>query len=382
MHPQDLQSLITKYLAGQCTEAEKALLENWYLTWKPEKVAVEEDQMLTTKEEVFAQLPIHFIPKKVALWKYVASVAALLFLALSASLFLLSRDTQYNIIEIAAGSYDIPPGRSGATLTLSNGNVIALSSSQNGMVVSGRKIKYNDGTDLQGTIAEISTEGAPQILKASTGKGQTYEVTLPDGTHVWLNSASSIQFPTVFKDTDKRVVAITGEAYFEVSKQFLGGTIYPKTQRQAFEVHSGNQIVEVLGTHFNINSYGDEHTIMTTLLEGSVRVSAAGNSRILRPNQQAALVNNTFKIAEVQAEDAIDWKRGDFEFNTEPLFSIMHKISRWYDVDVIYEQGVDKSQTFSGKVTREQSISNVLEIMQTTRRLRFKIEGRQVTVMK
>lgn len=382
MHQHDIPSLASKYLAGQCTEEEQALVENWYLNWKPEEMYVDEERMLAAKAAVFARLPIHREQRSGLLWRRIASVAAVLLLFVSPVLFILSKYTDNNTVEIAAGSHDIAPGSKGARLTLANGKVITLSNAKNGVLINGKKLKYNDGTDLAEEIGGLAADGKPQIIKASTEKGQTYEITLPDGTIVWLNSASSIRFPSAFSVSGKRMVEITGEAYFEVSKKMVPAADGLQNERQAFEVLSGRQKVSVLGTHFNINSYADEQVIKTTLLEGSVRLTTAAGSIMLKPDQQATLLDTTFKIAEVQATDALDWKRGDFEFKKEPLSSIMRKLARWYNIEVVYEERVDKNRTFTGSVTRKKSISRVLEMMQTTGELKFKIEGRQVTVMK
>ncbi|MHA4893554.1 FecR family protein [Pedobacter sp. PWIIR3] len=330
-----------------------------------------------------------------------AAAAALTAIALGIYFFKVSRRP-----ELVSGSqfaqHDIAPGRQGATITLANGKVIKLDSAKSGVIVSST-LKYNDNTlvslsdseetrslgtrddkagrdnkagldDKQDAGYLSSRALAKDLLTASTAKGQTYTFTLPDGTRVWLNAASSIRFPSQFSGKERKVL-LNGEAYFEVAKTYT--LLRGKRTRQSFLVESAGQTVEVLGTHFNINSYKDEGETKTTLLEGSVAI----NNNLLKPNQQAVLMGRALVIKDVNAEEAIAWKNGKFVFNDETLGSIMRKVSRWYDVEVEY-QGVDPQEQFWGSLSRFENVSKVLEKLQLTGKLHFQIKGRKIIVTK
>jgi transmembrane sensor len=281
---------------------------------------------------------------------------------------------------------DIAPGKNGATITLANGKVIQLSDAKSGVVIGNGRIKYNDGSFLSpsgrdgvaregsGPVNPLSPQGDPDVksgggmaLTASTAKGQTYQFTLPDGTKVWLNADSKLEFPSNFVNSKTRNVKLSGEGYFEVAKD----------KAHPFIVATDQQEVEVLGTHFNINSYSDESNTKTTLLEGSVRV----NEVVLKPNQQSILTgSNRIKVQDVDIEEAIAWKNGKFVFEYENIESVMRKLSRWYDAEIIY-QGNIGDKTFTGSISRRDNISKILEKITYTQNVHFKIEGRRITVM-
>ncbi|WP_316791370.1 FecR family protein [Pedobacter frigoris] len=278
---------------------------------------------------------------------------------------------------------DITPGKNGATITLASGKIIQLSGAKTGVVI-GQDLKYSDGEILRDALDDKKEDDKGDVLSsrvsrdlvASTTKGQTYEFTLPDGTKVWLNAASKLQIPSNFSQGDVRKIYLDGEAYFEVTKN----------KKRPFVVESNGQQVEVLGTHFNINSYADEGSVKTTLLEGSVRVATrsagAESSAVLKPNQQASLTNDVIKVKEANTEEVLAWKNGSIVFRDKTLEGLMRELARWYDVTVVYADNAPKNVTFSGAVSRTRNISTVLERMQTTGSVKFKIEERTITVMK
>lgn len=186
-----------------------------------------------------------------------------------------------------------------------------------------------------------------------------------------MNAASSLQFPTAFTGTERRV-ELTGEAYFEVAKNI----------EKPFIVNADHLSVKVLGTHFNITAYRDGSKLTTTLLEGSVRVDDGQNDVLIKPGQEASLERNkkSFKVTEVDVQEAIAWKEGIFVFNDENIESIMRKLSRWYDIDVQFETDL-KNKDFSGTISRFKNIEEVLEMLQLTGSVHFKIEGRKIHVL-
>ncbi len=188
-------------------------------------------------------------------------------------------------------------------------------------------------------------------LSAPTG-GQ-FQLVLPDGSKVWLNSSSSIRFPTEFSG-EERKVELTGEAYFEVAKN----------PTLPFRVSVSGMYVEVLGTHFNIMAYGDESSIKTTLLEGSVRVTKGSSAKVLTPGQQSKMnLKGDINVVDADLEQVIAWKNGYFQFSSDDIETIMRQVARWYDIKVVYKDKIPGGG-FSGIVSRKNNISRVLKILQ------------------
>jgi len=219
----------------------------------------------------------------------------------------------------------------------------------------------------------IASDARPLAFNTiSTPKGGIYQVNLPDGTKVWLNAASSIKFPTTFAQLSQRKVELEGEAYFEVAKN----------KKVPFVVSTSGQQVQVLGTHFNISSYSDEGELKTTLLEGSVKVVAA-NTIVLKPGQQSNLKRNGsggLKVSTANIAQVMAWKNGFFHFEKENLHEVMRQLSRWYDIEVIYE--VDRhDDEFMGDIPRGIKLSEALKIL-SFEGTQFRIEGRKLIVKK
>lgn len=271
---------------------------------------------------------------------------------------------------------DIAPGSNGAELTLADGSRIALDSAGNGIVASQgstRLVKQNNG-QLNYEAREKNKEILYNTL--STNRGKQFIVTLPDGSRVWLNAASSLHYPTAFTGRE-RSVDVQGEAYFEIAQD----------ASNPFKVRVNGMEVQVLGTHFNINAYEDEASVNTTLLEGSVRVMKGANTVLIKPGQQARLnrsagmdiVKQIEIINDADIEQVIAWKNGFTAFKSADLRAIMRQISRWYDVDVVYEGNIPE-RNFTGEVYRSSNLSKLLEIL-TASDIHFRIEGKKLTVM-
>jgi len=263
---------------------------------------------------------------------------------------------------------DIAPGGNRATLTLTDGRTVDLNAEQGGIVV-GDEIRYTDGSSVSDTY-HLSSQPA-SLLSLTTPKGGTYRVTLPDGTNVWLNSASTLRYPSRFNERE-RLVELEGEAYFEVSRSDKRGKAVSSVP---FKVVSPGQTVEVLGTHFNINAYSDEHTTNTTLLEGAVRVTADNHTALLKPGQQSKVGTEGLRVTEVDTETVVDWKNGDFVFVDETLDNIMREIARWYDVDIVY-QGRLRTDRYNGQISRNKNLSEVLHILELSGGLTYNISDR------
>lgn len=394
-----LSYLWHRYLNDASTSAELQELENALLNKSLEPVvnevlkefyqAIPQRDIINrtgskAKDRAFAYIlsqPQHKL--QVKLWPYIASAAAVL-LIIGIAIFLYNgySDNKRARHLAALSRYDIAPGKNTATITLSNGKTIGLSESKNGIVISASGLTYNDGS----SVNDQSTYNRDKItmLTASTPRGGTYQVTLPDGTKVWLNAASSLEFPSTFSvfssfskgptsSTVSRTVKLVGEAYFEVAKAYMPDG---SGKRIPFLVSSKGQLVEVLGTHFNINSYATESATKTTLLEGSVKV----NEATLKPGQQAILTASKVKVVQANLETVMDWKHDDFVFKDEDFKTTMQKIARWYDVDIIYAPGLANNIKLVGWISRKSKLSTVLRRIEQAGKVHFKIEGRTIIV--
>lgn len=378
MKKEDLLKLLQKYNAGTCTEAEKAILESWYLQYEdPEWRQLSETERAADLEEIRASLPAADRHPGLDLTYFtrMAAAAAILILAGVVTWFVSRQQHQRPLMTAQLEKQDIAPGGNKATLTLGDGSVITLDDAAKGAIAEQAGITISKTAEGQ-LIYAASGQGEKfagpiRTNTVETPRGGQYQVELPDGTKVWLNAASSLRYPALFTGKERRV-ELSGEAYFEVAHN----------KDMPFRVESQHQVVEVLGTHFNINSYADEPIIKTTLLEGSVRVSGlqAPVSEFLKPGQQAVLSNGSMKIAKVNAQEAVAWKNGYIVFENEKITSLMKKIARWYDVDIVY-QGQVTDNNFNGSVSRFDNVSKVLEILELTKAVHFKVEGRKIIVM-
>lgn len=372
------KELLSKYANGTCSDEEKLLFEQWYLNLnRTNHTQLTERELEQAEREMGLALAISPVVKTKSLWPYYSAAAAVLlclgiFFFFNKSNRLLTGEKK----DTAIALNEIKPGKNTAILTLSNGKSITLSDIKSGVVIDASKLTYNDGSVVTNNNdgQNSTTLSHSGQLKASTPRGGTYQIILPDGTKVWLNASSELKFPASFNQSKQRSVELSGEAYFEVAKN----------KAKPFIVRSNGQEIEVLGTHFNVNSYLDEKVRKTTLLEGAIKISQLKGSNhasyVLRPGQQA-IAGNTIVIKNVDAMDAIDWKNGMFIFNKESLESIMRKLSRWYDVDVVFEDEKLKSKLLGGTVSRFSTVTEVLEVLELTELAHFKIKGRSIMVM-
>lgn len=324
--------------------------------------------------------------KKIFWQRYAAAAAVLLML--SAGLYFFKDHSALNQQEKEASVASIPAAGNKATLTLSNGSTINLDNATTGEIAQQSGIvitKTAEGRLIYPSSAPHTSAVGFNTIK--TPRGGHYEVVLPDGSKVSLNAASSLKYPAAFDDHERKV-ELTGEAYFEVAKSTV--KLGSKSKKVPFIVKTNEQEVEVLGTHFNINAYADDMETKTTLLEGSVRVSLieslASNQRkattkasqILSPGQQSLLKNKRITTKAVDVDEVVAWKDGFFQFNEDNIVNIMKQLSRWYDVDVVFE-GKQSETLFLLKIPRSLNLTEVLNILETNG-IQFKIEGRTLIV--
>ncbi|NGM61555.1 DUF4974 domain-containing protein [Sphingobacterium sp. SGG-5] len=298
-------------------------------------------------------------------WSIAAAATIAIAVALG-SLFYLTNPAD-RLSTATEKSIDLLPGGNKATLTLADGRTIELNEAQTGIVV-GNAVMYDDGSAVVTNHTDDPSADTPSLMSLSTPKGGTYQVTLPDGTKVWLNAGSTLQYPNRFIGNE-RLVRLEGEAYFDVAKADARSS-------KPFRITVGGQQVEVTGTQFNVSAYPDETIIKTTLIEGTVKLRAneTDASVTLSPGEQGLFADGKLSKQPVNVLSAMAWKNGDFMFDNEPLESIMKRLGRWYDAEVVY-QNAPKNIRLYGIVSRSKNISTVLEILEMTGQVKFKIEG-------
>lgn len=382
MTPDKLAELVSRYQSGLCSPAEMAFLESWYN--KRDVNAISElspeeflaDLSIIRSGLVLQDQPSHFFKvKRISLAVKIALAASvLLILSFSSYLIYTSLNTQepQNLFV-----NDIPPGINQATITLANGKTIPLSQQQKTLVIASSGLSYNDGTAVAGATAEgIGT--SIQMLRASIPLGGTYQLTLPDGTKVWLNAGSSLKFPSNFNGAKERKVELTGEAYFEVFSN----------ARQPFEVKTATQELSVLGTHFNVNAYDNETVVRTTLAEGVVLIRKKGiedpvegrDFVVLKPGQQSQMALDALAVKAVDVMQYISWKDGFFRFEDNTIEEVMKMLSRWYNIKVVYRNTPGTSR-YTGNISKSVHISEILNMLKRTNSVGFEVQGRRVTVM-
>lgn len=273
---------------------------------------------------------------------------------------------------------DVPAGGNRASLTLADGRTYDLNTITEGnlSVQPGTTIDKSRGEVIYGK--NVTNGGAVAYNVLRTPLGGQYKIVLPDGSRAWLNAGSSLKYPTAFKG-NRRDVEMAGEVYFEIEPD----KARPFLVRVADKKAGGKDMeITVLGTHFNISSYGDEPTMQTTLLEGSVRVKKDEVTKVLSPGQQARVVTGEavrdIAVKTVDTESVVAWKEGRFEFNGN-IREIMRQISRWYDLDVKYEGNVER-KSFAGTISRKNNVSEVLKMLEMTGGIQFRIDDRKITV--
>ncbi len=368
--------LAKKWRTGTINENERKELEAWYSSF--DSSYLQEDSTETVdqlKERMF-----HAIQDELALrpktgkhlalfsWKF-ARIAASLLVILSVGGYFYRLSTSQKAAHQQRSQVAIRPGSNQAMLTLRDGSQIVLADADNGLISRQGTVQVMK-KDSVIAYRPVAVEEEVVYNTITTPRGGQFQVVLADGTRVWLNSASSLRFPTSFSGTERKVT-VTGEAYFEVSKDRYRPFLVDVDQRQT---------VRVTGTHFNIMAYADEKAISTTLLEGSVIAQKDGQSVALKPGQQAQLLasGKLVLVNGVDTDAAVAWKNGFTSFADADIQAIMRQISRWYDVDVVF-RGTPSQRTFTGGIARNSAIEGVFKILELSN-IHFSVEGKKVIV--
>ncbi|WP_343304297.1 FecR domain-containing protein [Chitinophaga niabensis] len=372
--PSRITYLLQRYTAKSCTKEE---LEELFAVI----AAAENDDTLHqfmeaefhrfNGEEAFPQIDTESVyasivkkePRRIFTLPRVAAAAAVLLLAT----WWFTQQPKKSAPQIVEQQKrPILPGSNKATLTLADGSTVTLDSTGNQVISRGdTKISQQNGQLLYSSAGKTA-EG---YNKLSTPRGGQFRVVLPDGTKVWLNSASSLRYPMAFTGKE-RIVELEGQGYFEVAQN----------AEQPFKVKAHEMEVQVLGTHFDIMAYADENTVNTTLLEGAVQVKEGNTARLLKPGQQAILKSHAFTVQEADVKRVIAWKNGLFVFNDMALPAILREVARWYDVEIVYET-TPGTELYGGGLARNLHLSNVLTLLEGSGFNHFRVEGRKVIVL-
>ena len=309
-------------------------------------------------------------------WRYAATAAVVLILFGYSIMTMMQKERPKQVVakveqpvveDVAA------PDGNYASITLAGGEKIDINGSSRGTLASQGKvqvIKSADGLIIY-KVATGRVRGKMQFNTLANPKGsKVIGMVLEDGTKVWLNAGSSLTYPVAFIGKERKV-SITGEAYFEVAKK----------KSMPFRIMKGEMMVEVLGTHFNVNAYGDEPHMKVTLLEGAVKVSSGNVSGILKPGQQAKVKDNDINVqSDINIDQVMAWKNGYFSFEKAGITEVMRQIARWYNIEVAYD-GEIPNERFGGELRRNSKLSSVLKVLEKSG-VKFRIENNKVTVFK
>ncbi|TCC97909.1 FecR family protein [Pedobacter hiemivivus] len=372
--------LIIKFLKNELSDKEKAEFELW-LKASPENNSLVESFRNTEHvqqevnyldaadvnkgwEEVSKQ--ISQTPIKRLAWTKIMrySTAAILIISVGIGVYIYNAQLKSKGINEIARVHDIMPGSKKAVLELADGSVVDLSDANLRLAAEDSNAAIGVKNGVLAFSAKRKTGNGYNVLR--TPKAGEYKMILSDGTQVWLNAASSLRFPTNFNNHERRV-ELTGEAYFEVAHN----------KALPFIVSFNKTEVEVLGTHFNISSY--QTYSKTTLIEGAIKVSEGTNQRLIKPGEQAFTYDGHLTVHAVDTYKSIAWKEGVFYFKDDRIKDILDQVSRWYDVDIVYN-GEPNRKRYSGTIRRQATLSQVLEMLKTVSNTEYNLKDKTVTV--
>lgn len=370
--------LAKKFAENKCSPEELAIIESWYNTLPEKSDSPSFEQINSSKEEVWNFVSLNKEKPSLRLNRnQLLKIVALVLLVASISFIIYN---QYKSEEHLTIAEYIPPGGNRASLTLSPGHLVPLEEWKKGISFVEKKPHYIDGSRLNpyGVSFPVldnvyTTPMLHDSYVLTTPMGAQYKVVLPDGSTVWLNASSKITFPTSFDGHARRLVQLSGEAFFDVKHD----------PNQPFIVQSKGQRVEVLGTMFNIQAYENEASSTTTLVEGAIRIDYENNGHktsemLLQAGQQSTIQSGVVLVSETNNEKDVIWKDGYFMFDEENLHSVLRKLERWYAVKVDYSNIPETK--FNGFISKEVQLSEVLEMLSLTGDLNLKTSNRIISI--
>jgi ferric-dicitrate binding protein FerR (iron transport regulator) len=369
------QNLLLKYKNGLCTPGE--IREFFSFLQSDEADALLEEDMRKEFELVFeSQQKEKTGPARVihlsAYKKYAIAAAVSLGIIFSVYFFFFTNRHPVEKKILVANNEAIVPGHQQATLTMANGQKIILDSATVGKiaVMAGTVISINKKGEVVFDAAHSKQDEHISNNTVSTPTGGFFKIVLPDGSNVWLNSESALTFPSKFSGNERNV-SLKGEGYFEVAKN----------KEKPFKVHlAAGEEITVLGTVFNVMTYANEPDQKITLLEGSINLSNASRSKILKPGQQAIVSDGLIKITnDIAIDHDIAWKNGLFDFQNDDLPAIMRQLSRWYDVQIVYNASTNSGH-YTGSIRKNSGIREVLKMLEVAGNIKFSIVGKKIIV--
>lgn len=373
-HPSRIEYLLNRYVNKSCSREELEELFTYIgkenseelLNFMGEAYQANNTVPELDFEDIYAKIPVQTAVVRTGIFTFgrVAAAAVVLLLAGSAY-WLMNKQQEKPATAVQQIAHtDIAPGMNKAVLTLADGSVVTLDSAGNQVI--------KQGIHKQNGQLVYSGEKDGDVVhynKLSTPRGGQFKIVLPDGSKAWLNSASTLRYPTAFTGTE-RTVELEGQAYFEVAKNAA----------QPFKVMVGNMEVQVLGTDFDIMAYTDESTRNTTLLSGSVQVKNGQALKLLKPGQQALTSADGITVKEADLKKVTAWRNGLFVFNNMALPAILREVARWYDVEIVYA-AKPSEELYGGGIGRNLNLSGVLDLLEGSGYNHFRIEGRKVIVL-
>lgn len=357
------KNLIDRYKAGSATEEDIAFLESWYTQYQSEGVDYNPADQVIDAKAVWDKLQsAQPAARRIRPWPRIAAAASIIVMLSAGGYFILHKAKSPSINNSVSSGNKV-------TLALPGGRHLSLTDVQNGSLAPGiakvndSELVYKANTSASKTTIAYDTLTVP--------RGGHFQLTMADGSRIWLNAATVVRYPEICSGDERKVELLKGEAYFEVVHN----------SSEPFRVVSRNQVIEDIGTHFNVNAYDDEPNVQTTLLEGSVSVADDKNKVVLKPGQQSQVrvAGSAIIVKNANLDEVVSWKNNRFIFNNDNIAAVMRQISRAYDVDISYE-GDMTGKEFTGSVPRSEKVQEVLRKLEETGTIHYRMEGRKIIV--
>ncbi len=393
-HHDRISHLLAKYIQDTLDPDEKAELDEWISSSPSNAGFVNRLKSPGTLEDAFGffsgidpERAWEKISEKIATadeqplrvsyrkyWWYAAAI--LLFFGTWKTLVTYNNKNTGEGIALETSGRDFSPGSNKAVLVLDNETRLVLEDLPEGIVYQENNLSIEKSAGvLHYRLSAAPGNTQERFHTLYTPVGGQFGLQLPDGTEVSLNAASSLTYPVAFLDSD-RSVSLEGEAFFDVATSYHTGR---QRSKKTFSVWSMGSVVQVLGTQFNVNGYPDEPELKTTLIEGSVKVSAGEQSEILSPGQQAVVAAGGVTLSKADTEEAIAWKNGYFQFEGQPLYQVLKQLQRWYGFE-IDDSAPIPDKHFTASISRNQSLTNVLKMLELSGEVKFEINDRRIRV--
>lgn len=376
----ELQELAHKYIEGTISEEERIKFDNWFNETSTQPLSISDPDrgsLIAHRNLIFSKISNKINEPSVQkntlpLWKFIGIASAIaLFISMGTWYF---KNSDYPLENVNHKNSKVLLRKRVAQnsyLKLSNGTSIDLDDMISGKTIKTEDIEISKSKDGLITYKILDKKFNDKLAyhELQAGVGEKIQIRLADGTKVWLNTQTKLRFPSNFNLQTERKVFLSGEAYFEVVKNI----------KKPFRVQNDGQIIEVLGTQFNVSKYPDDKVMKTTLIEGVVKIN---DKTIITPNQQAISNEETVAVKRINVSNYVDWIDGVFTFENENIIEVMRKVSRWYDLEVSFSSTDILVETFTGSFSRSTNIDNVIKVLKESSGLNFKKTENKIIVSK